>query len=220
MLCVLDRTLKESGKMDDHKEIQNPKRPEWSFYPSWIILTSLCLPVVFFLDLVILRIIIIFVGDIIYVDGVRHITEDYLALYIFIPLTGLFMGFLQYGLLRRYLPRMGWWVIATTGGWLTGILLILISSWLNWISALPKNTYALFGLLGLSIGMAQWLLLRLRLAQAGWWIAANVVGWGLIGLITPNGTLGQFGLFIVGFLPACTTAAMLALLMNKAPRPN
>ena len=159
-------------------------------------------------------------GDIIYVNGVRHITEDYLALYIFIPLAGLFMGFLQYGLLRRYLPRMGWWVIATIGGWLMGGLLILIPSWLNWISPAPKNTYALFGIIGLSIGVAQWLLLRLRLARAGWWIAANVVGWGMIGLITPNSTLSQFGLFIVGFLPACTTAAMLALLMNKVPQPN
>jgi hypothetical protein len=57
------------------------KKPEWFFYPAWIILTTLCFPIAFILSFAILRVIIIFVGDIIYVDGVRHITEDYLARY-------------------------------------------------------------------------------------------------------------------------------------------
>ncbi|MGE5373541.1 MAG: hypothetical protein ACM3XO_00685, partial [Bacteroidota bacterium] len=94
-------------------------------------MTSLCLPVAFFLDLIILRIIILFVGDFIYVDGVRQITEDYLGLYIFIPIAGLLTGLLQYGLLRHYLSQMGWWVAATIGGWLLGILLTMVPGWLN-----------------------------------------------------------------------------------------
>jgi hypothetical protein len=194
-----------------------PKKPEWSFYPSWIVLTSLCVPIAFFLDVVILRIITSFVGEYIYVNGVRHITEDYLAIYPFIPVVGLLTGLLQCWLLRRYLPRMGWWVFATAAGWLLGILLILIPGWLHWTDTFLNNLDMIFLVMGMSIGMAQWLLLRRRLARAGWWIAANVVGWGLLGLITQGNALDQYGLFTLGLLPACATAAMLALLMNQVP---
>jgi hypothetical protein len=201
--------------------IANNEKPRWFFYTIWIILTFLCVPIAFFLSLVILRIIINFVGDIIYVDGVRHITEDYLGLDVFVPVVGLLTGVLQYGLLRRYLPRMGWWVLATTGGWLLGGLLIAIPTWLNWTEGSIDLDLA-FILMGLAIGAGQWLLVRRRLSRAGWWIGANVVGWGLLGLITTSNTLGQFGLFTLGLLPACATAATLALLMNqvKPTQPN
>ena len=65
--------------------IANNEKPRRSFYLLWILLTLLCVPIAFFLDLIILRIIILLVGDLIYVDGVRHITEDYLSMYIVDP---------------------------------------------------------------------------------------------------------------------------------------
>ena len=194
--------------------IMNNEKPRWSFYFIWIILTSLCIPIAFFLNLVVLKIIIQFVGDFIYVNGVRHITEDYLFLYTFIPMVGLLTGILQYGLLRRYLPRMSWWVLATTAGWLLGVLLIVLSGWLKFIDG-SFNLDLTFILMGLAIGMSQWLLLRQRLPQAGWWIAANIIGWGLLALITAENTVDQFQLMAMGLLPACVTAAILALLMNQ-----
>jgi len=191
------------------------KKPERGFYLTWIILTMLCVPFAFFLDYAILRVITIFVGDFIYVDGVRHITEDYLSMYTFVPIVGLLTGLLQYGLLRRYLPHMGWWVLATTGGWLLGALLIVISGWLNFWTFEAFDLDVAFIVLGLSIGVGQWLLLRRRLPRAGWWIGANVVGWGLLALITGD-SMGQFGFFTWSILPACVTAATLALLMKPA----
>ena len=191
------------------------KKPEWFFYPLWIFLTALCVPIAFILSLIILKVITNFVGDFIYVDGVRHITEDYLFRYIFVPIVGFLTGVLQYGLLRRYLPRMGWWVLATPGGWLLGVLLILISGWLNFWTYESWDIDLAFILLGLSIGVGQWLLLRRRLSRAGWWIVASVAGWVLLGLVTGD-SLDQFGLLLMGFLPACVTAAMLALLLNQA----
>ncbi len=188
------------------------KKPEWFFYPAWIILTTLCIPIAFILSLFIVKVIVNFVDDFIYVDGVRHITEDYLGTYIFIPVVSLLTGVMQYGLLRRYLPRMGWWVLATTGGWLLGMLLIF--GWLSFWAYDSRDMDLGFIVLGLSIGVGQWLLLRRRLLRAGWWIVASVVGWGLFGLIM-GGSFGQFGLIVLGLLPACVTAAMLALLMNR-----
>lgn len=193
------------------------RKPGWSFYLSWIVLSSLSIPIAFFLDLVILRVIIRFVGSYIVVDGVRHITEDYLGLYIFVPLVGLITGLLQYGLLRLYLPRMDGWVLATAGGWLLGVLLVLIPGWLTGTEALIMNIDAVFIVMGLSIGTGQWLLLRRRLPRAGWWIPANGAGWALLGLVTPGNSLGQLGLLALGLLPACTTAPVLALMMNRVP---
>jgi hypothetical protein len=148
------------------------------------------------------------------VNGVRHITEDYLFMYIFVPTVSLLTGAFQYTLLRRYLPRMGGWVLVTSAGWLLGILLVLMPDWLNWRSG-SLNFDLAFPLMGLAIGIAQWLLLQRQLSHAGWWIAANVVGWGLLALVTGD-TLDQFGLLALGLLPASVTAAALALLMKQA----
>ena len=201
------------------------KKPEWSFYPAWIFLTALSIPLAIVLYFVIIQIIMIFVGDIIYVNGVRRITEDYLFGYLFVPITGILTGSLQYGLLRRYLSRMGWWVLATTGGWLLGLLLTYglrqaaANFWTVDVIYGPGSQEVVFFLMGLSIGLGQWLLLRRRLPWAGWWIVANIAGWGLFALITGQ-TLDQFWFMVLGVMTGCATAVTLALLMNKLSRPN
>jgi hypothetical protein len=148
------------------------KKPEWPFYPAWIILTALCVPIALIPSLIINNVIVNFIGDFIYVDGVRHITQDYLGTYIYIPVVSLLTGVLQYGLLRRYLPRMGWWVLATTGGWLLGTLLTF--GWSNSWTYVSLDIDLIFIVLGLSIGVGQWL----------WWVLATTGGWLLGTLLT------------------------------------
>ena len=191
------------------------KKPEWLFYPAWIILTSLGVPIAFVLDLVILCLLTSLIGDYIYVNGVRHITEDYFAIYYFVPIVGLLTGALQFWLLRRYLPRMGWWAFATIGGWFTGTLLIVAVNRLR-LTGPTINLDLAFILMGLSIGLGQWLVLRRGLPRAGWWIAANALSWGLLALIITGNSIGQFGLLMLGFIPACITAAAFAVLVNQA----
>lgn len=194
--------------------IAKNEKPRWSFYLLWILLTFVCIPIAFFLDLVILRILIHFIGDTLYVNGVRHITEDYLGMLVFIPIVALLTGAFQYGLLRRHLPGMGGWVAVTFAGWLLGLFLNLVPVWLQWSNPLFKINLA-FIVLGLSIGVSQWLFLRRRFPRAGWWLAANALGWGVLALIPQNNSIGQFGLFFIGFLPACATAWALAWLMEQ-----
>jgi hypothetical protein len=195
----------------------NLKKPERSFYLSWIVLTSLGVPIAYFFSIIILKVITDIVGDYVFVNGIRHITEDYLAMYALVPSMSILTGALQYGLLRHYLPRMGWWVFATVAGWLLGVLSIALPGWLGWTDTPLNNLDLIFLVMGVAIGITQWLLLRRRLARAGWWIVANAVGWGLLGLINPGNSVDQFWLFILGFLPACATAAILALLMSRVP---
>ena len=194
--------------------IMNNEEPRWLLYPLWIIQSFLCIPIALLLNFMILTIITLLIGDFIYVNGVRRITEDYLYLYFFIPMVSLLTGAFQSALLRRYLPRMSGWVLATAGGWLLGILLVLMPDWLHWRNGYQDLDQALLSL-GLAIGITQWLLLRRRLSHAGWWVAATVAGWGLLALLTGD-TLDGLGLLALGLLPASVTAAALALLMKQA----
>jgi hypothetical protein len=192
------------------------KKPDWTFYMAWTLWTTFCIPIAYFIIMVILLIVTSFVGDYIYVNGVRHITEDYLAIYFLAPAMGLVTGVVQYGLLRPILPRMGWWVPATTGGWLLGMFLVAAFIRLHWMVLAQQGLT--FILMGLSIGLAQWLVLRRRLPGAGWWPVASLLGWGLVALANRGNTIDQYGLLLLGFFPACTTAAALALLTKQLPR--
>ncbi len=194
--------------------IMNTDEPRWSLYAMWIIQSFLCIPIALLINFVALILITLIVGDYIYVNGVPHITEDYLAMYIFIPTASLLTGAFQYSLLRRYLPRMGGWVLATLGGWLLGVVLVLLPDWLNWRDGYQNLDQALLSM-GLAIGTVQWLLLRRQLPHAGWWVVATVAGWGLLALFTGD-TLNSIGMLALGLVPASVTAAALALLMKQA----
>jgi len=193
------------------------RKPEGSFYISWIVLSTLCIPIAYVFTIIILKIITDMVGDFVYVNGVNHITEDYLFMYVFVPIVSLLTGVMQYGLLRRFLPRMGWWVLATFAGWLLGFLLIALPSRLRWIDPPLMNLDLILIIMGFAIGVTQWLVLRRTLTRAGWWIVANILGWVLLGWIIPGNSLSQSGLILLGLLPACATAVILVVLMNRVP---
>jgi hypothetical protein len=199
------------------------KKPNWLFYLAWIVLPTLAIPIAFVLFSIILNLLVTSVGDYIDVNGERRITEDYLGAYIIFPIISLLTGVVQYWLLRRFLPRMGWWVLATAAGWLLGFVLIFgpFGVLAYFRTADPWVVDATFVVMGLSIGVGQWLLLRRRLPRAGWWIVGTAVGWGLIRLATRD----SFGpvllqLVLLGLLPACVTAVTLAWLMNPVTPPE
>jgi len=192
------------------------KMPDGFFYIAWILWTTFCIPIAYFIVMVILLIVAFLIGDYIYVNGVKHITEDYLVIYFLAPVMGLLTGAVQYGLLRRILPRMGWWVLATAGGWLLGMFLVAAFIRLHWMGRADLDLTLV--LMGLSIGFAQWLVLRRRLPGAGWWLVASLLGWGLAALVNRGNTIGQYGLLVLGFFPACITGAALALLLRQTPR--
>jgi hypothetical protein len=208
-----------TGPMELDMNVSVRKKPDWPFYFIWVSWTTLCIPLGYFISFIPISIINRLIGDFIYVNGVRHITEDYLGIYIMIPMIGLVTGLVQYGILRAYLSRIGGWVLATTGGWLLGLLLISMVNKVQWIDTI-NNFDAVFFLIGLSIGVTQWLLLRQRLPRAGWWVAANVAGWGLLALITKGNSIDQYGMLLVGLFPACATAGVLALLLRTAEKPD
>lgn len=188
--------------------------PRWPFYLLWILGPLLAMPLAFVLDLALLRIISSVIGDYVFVNGVRHITEDYVGVYLFLPLAGLGTGILQAVLLQRYLSSVTGWIAATVGGWLLGAVLTQIPGWLHWTNALLTVDAALL-VMGGSIGVGQWLVLRRWAPHAGWWIAATCVGWGLVALVTDLPAFGPLDLLSLGVLPAGVTALMIAYGMRR-----
>jgi hypothetical protein len=158
----------------------NLRRPAWFFYPGWVGVSIIAFVLSFLAYFPVIDLITRWVGDIIYVNGVRHITEDYLFIYFFFPTLCLISGLLQYGLLRLYVPKMGGWILATLAGCLlvfvtmTLLTRVFETAFLNlWNGALA------FATIGGLIGLSQWILLRRRISKAGWWILASILGWGL-----------------------------------------
>lgn len=169
----------------------NQEKLGWSFYVLWVVLTTAALAVAWAITVVVLGIVKNIVGDTMMVDGVRHITEDYLASYIVVPLAGVLIGVFQHILLRRAFPRLkGWW-LATVLGFLLGFGLIYLFSRVVPQGGQPGTIGFILGmaLVGAAISLPQWWLLRslrsLRseFPQSGWWLLAGALGWAIIGVI-------------------------------------
>lgn len=162
------------------------------------------------------------VGDTINVGGQSHITEDFLLPYIFRPMLGLVFGFLQYVLLRRHLPRMGWWIIGTTLSWSLGLIGsrvlystvdVTLDQSVIWIEVL------LTALIGGSMGLAQWLVLRQRVPRSAWWIIANLIGWGVVGWGAATVTTRMVILAVsIILVPGIVTGVTLWWLLDRLPQ--
>ncbi len=92
-------------------------------------------------------------------------------------LVGTVVGVAQWLVLRRRVARAGWWVLATAVGWLVGMAVCgFVDEVLDWTVWYVSGAAG-----GVVVGVAQWLVLRRRVARAGWWVlptvASGVVVW-------------------------------------------
>jgi hypothetical protein len=119
----------------------------------------------------------------------------------------------------------GWWVLASTVGWAAGPILLLLS--MGRRLDLPGAVIGLVAL-GAIVGLAQWLVLRLAIPAAGWWVLATAGGiaagvaltwaflWLVARLLGPNGLLG---LVLSGTAPSLVIAvagAVVGILVGAA----
>jgi len=200
--------------------VTKTKQPGWLFNSAWIVLSTIATPLAFSVSLIILSLITRWIGDWIYIDGRRHITEDYLLAFVFVPLIWLFSSGLQYILLRLclYWPKMGWWVMLTAVGWLlTVVTLYLLSLTLPKYFATNSFNIFILPIIGTSIGFSQWLLLRRRVSHAFWWIIASALGWSMIALVGLPFT-NTLDTLAIGFFPSITTAFVWWLFFRQQPQ--
>jgi hypothetical protein len=84
--------------------------------------------------------------------------------------------------------QVGWgfwlgWVVASTVGWFVGLIMMYIIGFLmaesfdiEWLTDLYMGI-----MLGIGVGVLQWLVLRRRVSRAGWWVLASAAGFVVVG---------------------------------------
>jgi hypothetical protein len=76
------------------------------------------------------------------------------------------------------------WVLASTlGGGIGFALGYAVCGALADVAGRAGRDVVLFGVFGGSVGIAQWLVLRTRIADAGWWVLASWSAWMVIGTV-------------------------------------
>ncbi len=144
--------------------------------------------------------------------------------------VGLVMGGALFGAIalaqsivwRGRLPVAGRWVLFSAVAGAAGIgVILLVMNGSDEMFASALLPAAVFAVLGLWLGAAQWLVLRRYVARAAWWMAINAVGLGLtlailFGLSAEGREL--VSLVLSGLLFGAITGAGLAWLLRDAGR--
>jgi hypothetical protein len=180
----------------------------WDFWFQWVLASTIGVAVLFALIFAVAMLVGAIVGG---------EAEDKVP---FVPFVGLSFGIMQWLILRRYMPRAGWWVLASTLGWILGFGILALADKFaeNLVtSAIQPEVSALVFFLaaGALVGILQWLVLRRHMLQAGWWVLANVVGWGILGLIVGK-SLDRFtDLAAMAAVPPAITGIVLVWLFRQ-----
>ena len=194
--------------------VRDNRKPGWLFYLGWVIASALGIPIAWAITWAIMPLVTNAVGETVQVGGQSHITEDFLGLYVLLPVLGLLAGLLQYPLLRRYLARMASWIAATVLGWL--LLSVVLGVLTLFAVAVPPALVIV--LIGGSIGLPQWLLLRQRVRRAAVWMLASVLGWGMALLLAPGAISNQQQVLAVMLVPPLAGSIAWWLLLVKLPQ--
>ncbi len=198
--------------------IPNNEKPRWFFYLEWIVLNALSVVIAWYIAWALISLIAMVIGDTIQVNGRSHITEDFLFVYILLPTIGLLTGILQYILLRRYLARISWWILATVLGW---VLPFFLGSILTGLLAPNKSTFLIMLamlLIGATIALPQWWILRQQVRHASWWILAFGLGWWMIGVLNRVTSEPFAVLLAIALLPTLGTSIACWLLLDWLPK--
>lgn len=121
--------------------------------------------------------------------GLREGRTSLLSILILFRLiSGALGGTAQWLVLKQWLPSIRSWVLVTSLGSAIALAIInglwtatlmppasgLIGGMMPPLSVLPQFVFD--GIYGILLGIAQWLVLRTKVPQAGWWMLINGIG--------------------------------------------
>jgi hypothetical protein len=180
------------------------KKPGWFFYFGWVALNASAVIMAWYITFAIMDRV---VGE-----------DDSLILELLFPIIGLLTGILQYILLRRYLPHMGWWIAATFLGWLMPFVILFIFSKLLIPGSSTVRIVLGMIVLGTTVSLPQWWLLRKRVQHAWWWVLVSGLAWGMVGLYDLL-TLSDLFPVLLGFAVVLAMATGIAcwLFLDRFP---
>lgn len=181
------------------------EKPGWFFYLGWVALNAIAVIMAGYIALAIMPL-------------VTERGEGTHFLDLLFPIIGLLTGILQYILLRRYLPHMGWWIAATFLGWLMPFVIGFIFSGLVIPGSSTVSIVLGMMVLGTTVALPQWWLLRKRVQHAWWWVLVFGLAWGMVGLYDLF-TLSDLFPVLLGFavVPAIATSIACWLFLDRFP---
>jgi len=181
------------------------EKPGWFFYIGWVALNAIAVIMAWYITWAIIPL-------------VTERGDEPPFLELLFPIIGLLTGILQYILLRRYLPRMGWWIAATFLGWLMPFVIFFIFSRLVIPGSSTVRIVLGMIVLGTTVALPQWWLLRKRVQHAWWWVLVFGLAWGMVGLYDLL-TLSDLFPVLLGFaiVPAIATSIAWWLLLDRLP---
>jgi len=105
----------------------------------------------------------------------------------FLVIMSILWSIMQWLILRRYLPRAGWWIPASAvgifAGWVLGGMFVGVANALLGLNIWDSQEHPFLlvytGIQGACIGFFQWLVLRKKVRRAGLWILACSIAWAL-----------------------------------------
>jgi hypothetical protein len=129
-------------------------------------------------------------------------------------------GIAQWLILRRQVPKVGWWVAASIVGFAIGFP--LAKTLFGALSTGLLVAGSAGAVVGAIVGIPQWWVLRGRVTGAGWWVLASVVAWMLSAILGQLGAMAAGEDFVADLLrvilgAALTGAGMVWLLRQTVP---
>jgi hypothetical protein len=102
---------------------------------------------------------------------------------VVVAVAGASVGIVQWLVLRQQVSRAGWWVLASIVSFVVGETVgevvgetVVFALGFTWYEAVAFAEAVIFAVVGASVGIAQWLVLRQQVSRAGWWVLASIVG--------------------------------------------
>lgn len=149
------------------------------------------------------------------VSPMANIDGDKLFAVLLAPLLGLSIGSMQWALIRKDISHSARWPAANVVGYCTALILASVTNSLKFIANEGLMGELIFiVILGLAVGLPQFLVLKESFAGAGWWMVGSGLGmlsFGIGGVIPAHSLfeLVELGLIIgalygaVGGIPWC-----------------
>ena len=138
--------------------------------------------------------------------------SDRTIITVMVPLIGLALAVAQWLLIRLHVPRAGLWIPATFVAWTAPIVLLVALSPPT-LANQQSQIAALLASVGLTMGVAQYMLLRPYKPHSGWWIPASVFGWAILAISLPIPITNQLENLKVGAIPALITGIPFVLIV-------
>ena len=126
------------------------------------------------------------------------------ALFTGIPMAavGVVIAGFQWTVLFKRIPKAWRWFLSSALGWIVGYILVVV-----FVST--ESGFLVGPLMGVTLGLAQWSILRHEFDWAGWWVVFSILGW-TTGLTLLPGAITS------GSLPGALTGLTLVIFFRYA----